>query len=69
MDHTFSGYDIGPSKFKSQHNKALLENEEFENLIDNYFYTKNRQLQFHLNLKKEFEYIKILIEEELEIGK
>ena len=69
MDHTYSGYDTGPSKFNSQHNRALLENEEFENLIDNHFYTKNRQLQFHLNLKKEFEYIKNLIEVELETGK
>ena len=69
MDHTYSGYDIGPSKFNSQHNIALLENEEFENLIDNYFYTKNRQLQFHLNLKKEFEHIRNLIEVELDTGK
>ena len=38
MDDAFSGYDVGTSKFNSQHNKTLLENEQFENLIDNHFF-------------------------------
>ena len=66
MDDAYSGYDIGVSKFTTQHHKALLKNEEFENLIDNYFFGTNSQLKIHQNLKKEFEEIKGLIELELQ---
>ena len=69
MDNAYSNYDVGPSKFKNQHNKALLENEQFENLINNQFFQSNSQLEFHTNLKNEFETIKKLIEVELETGK
>jgi len=65
MDNAFSGYDVGESNFKTQHDKALLENEEFENLIDNRFFASSTQLIKHENLKKEFEEIKKLIEVEL----
>lgn len=65
MDNTFSTYEIGPTKFQFNHNKSLLENEQFENLIDNYFYSSNSQMKFHSNLKIEFEVIKELIETEL----
>jgi hypothetical protein len=62
MDNKYSELNIGASKFKSQRNKALLENEQFENLIDNHFLQSNSQLGFHTNLKNEFEEIKKLIE-------
>ena len=66
MDNTYSKYDIGPSKFNSQHNKKLLNNEQFENLINNHFYQSNAQLKFHINLKNEYKDIKKLIEAELD---
>lgn len=69
MDDAYSSYDIGESKFTTQHHKALLENEEFENLIDNFFFGTNSQLKIHQNLKKEFEEIKSLIELELQSEK
>jgi hypothetical protein len=65
MDQRFSGYNLGESKFKSQHNKDLINNEQFENLIDNHFFQSNSQLAFHMDLKHQFENIKKLIEEEL----
>ncbi len=65
MDNVFSSYNIGPTKFKTQHSKALLENEQFENLIDTHFYQTKSQLIFHTNLKNEFVEIKELIEAEL----
>ena len=65
MDNALSSYEIGPTKFKFQHNKLLLENEQFENLIDNYFFSSNSQMAFHTNLKNEFENIKKMIEVEL----
>jgi len=69
MDNLYSGYDIGSSKFQNQHNKLLLENEQFENLIDNYFYQSNSQKTRHVNLKNEYDEIKKLIEIELKIEK
>ena len=66
MDNAFSSYDVGPSKFKNQHNKSLLESEHFENLINNQFFQSNSQLEFHTNLKNEFENIKKLIAMELQ---
>jgi hypothetical protein len=66
MDNVYSNYDVGPSKFKNQHNKALLENEQFENLVNNQFFQSNSQLEFHTNLKNEFVDIKKLIELELQ---
>ena len=69
MDNAFTGFDIGTSKFKYQHNKSLLKNEQFENLIDNHFIQSNSQLGFHRNLKNEFEEIKKLIEAELQTEK
>ena len=65
MDNVYSHYDVGPSKFKNQHNKELLENEQFENLINNQFFQSNSQLEFHTNLRDEFVSIKKLIELEL----
>ena len=65
MDNALSSYEIGPTKFQFQHNKLLLENEQFENLIDNYFFSSNSQMAFHTNLKNEFENIKKMIEVEL----
>jgi hypothetical protein len=69
MDYAFTGFDIGTSKFNHQHNKKLLNNEQFENLIDNHFIQSNSQLGFHRSLKNELEEIKKLIEIELEIEK
>ena len=69
MDNALSSYGIGPTKFQFNHNKLLLDNEEFENLIDNYFYSSNSQMKFHTNLKNEFEEIKKLIEMELKSEK
>jgi len=65
MDNTFSNYSTGESKFKTNRNKVLLDNEEFENLIDNHYFQSNAQLEFHTNLKNEIEEIKELIEIEL----
>ncbi len=65
MDNAFSNYSAGESKFKTNRNKVLLENEEFENLIDNHYFQSNTQLEFHKNLKDEIEEIKELIEIEL----
>lgn len=64
MDNSFSELNVGPSKFNAQHNRALFENEKFENLIDNHFYQSNSQLEFHTNLRNEFAQVKKLIEEE-----
>ena len=69
MDNLYAGLKVGTSKFKSQRNKGLLENEEFENIMDNHFYQSNSQLNFHINLKNEFKVIKGLIEAELQIKK
>lgn len=69
MDQKFSGYDLGESKFNFSHNKDLINNEQFENLIDNHFFQSNSQLIFHVGLKNQFEEIKKLIEEELPIKK
>ena len=69
MDNTFTGFELGTSKFQYQHNKSLLENEQFENLIDNHFIQSNSQLGFHRKLKNEFEEIKKLIEVELQTEK
>jgi len=69
MDNALSAYGIGSTKFQFNHNKLLLDNEEFENLIDNYFYSSNSQMKFHTNLKNEFEEIKKLIEIELKSEK
>jgi len=69
MDNLYSGYDLGVTKFKNQHNELLLENEQFENLIDNYFYQSNAQKLRHTNLKNEYEEIKKLIETELQTKK
>jgi hypothetical protein len=69
MDNAYSSYNVGPSKFKNQHNKALLESEHFENLINNQFFQSNSQLEFHTNLKNEFEEVKKLIEAELQTEK
>ncbi len=52
MDNAFSSYDVGPSKFKTQHNKTLLESKQFENLINNQFFQSNSPLEFHTNLKR-----------------
>lgn len=38
MDNLYSGYETGLSKFKSPENKALLENEQFESIVDNHFF-------------------------------
>jgi hypothetical protein len=65
MDNAFSNYSTGESKFKTNRNRLLLDNEEFENLIDNHYFQSNSQLKFHINLKKEIEEIKELIEIEL----
>ena len=65
MDNTFSNYKIGTSKFKVDRNRLLLENEEFENLIDNHYFQSNAQMKFHTNLRNEIEEIKKLIEIEL----
>lgn len=65
MDNAFSKYSTGESKFKTNHNKVLLDNEEFENLIGNHYFQSNTQLEFHSNLKNEIEEIKKLIEIEL----
>ena len=69
MDNLYSGYDLGLTKFQNQHNKSLLENEKFENLIDNYFYQSNAQKTRHTNLKNEYEEIKKLIAIELQTEK
>ena len=69
MDNLYSGYDLGVTKFKNQHNELLLENEQFENLIDNYFYQSNAKKLRHTNLKNEYEEIKKLIETELQTKK
>ncbi len=66
MDNVYSGFNIGPTKFMNDHNKALLENEQFENLIDNHYFQGNLQLQYHQDLLKIFEKIKRLIQAELE---
>ncbi|WP_445734603.1 DUF6090 family protein [Mariniflexile sp.] len=63
MDNNYSKLNIGPSKFKSEKNELLLNNEEFENLIDNYFYLANSQLRIHNNLRKEFIEVKKLLDE------
>ena len=63
MDNNYSKLKIGPSKFKSEKNELLLNNQEFENLIDNYFYLANSQLRIHNNLRKEFIEVKNLLEE------
>ena len=65
MDNAFSNYSTGASKFKNNRNKALLDNEEFENLIGTHYFQSNSQLEFHTNLKNEIEEIKKLIEIEL----
>ena len=65
MDNAFSKYTAGESKFKTNHTKVLLENEEFENLMDNLYFQSNAQLEFHANLRNEIEEIKELIEIEL----
>lgn len=65
MDNAFSTYTAGESKFKTNHTKVLLENEEFENLMDNLYFQSNAQLEFHANLRNEIEEIKELIEIEL----
>jgi hypothetical protein len=65
MDNSFSIYSVGKSKFKVNRNKLLLENEEFENLIDNHYFQSNSQLKYHTNLRNEIEEIKKLIEREL----
>lgn len=65
MDNAFSDYSTGASKFKTNHHKVLLDNEEFENLIGNHYFQSNTQLEFHTNLKDEIEEIKELIEIEL----
>ena len=65
MDNVFSNYSTGESKFKTNHNKTLLDSEEFENLMDNHYFQSNSQLEFHKNLKNEIEEIKELIEMEL----
>ena len=69
MDNIFSNYKVGPSKFDSQHNSQLLVSEKFENLIDNQFFQSNSQLEYHTNLKNEFEDVEKLIEIELETKK
>ena len=51
MDNKFSGFDLGNTKFNYQHNKELLENEKFENLMDNHYYQSKLQLKYHRNLK------------------
>jgi hypothetical protein len=66
MDNTFSEYNMGTSKFRNQHAKSLLNSEEFENLIDNYFFQSNTQKQRYTDLKKEYESIGKLIEKELQ---
>ncbi len=65
MDNKYSGLKVGPSKFKTERNRTLLENEKFENLIDNHFYQSNSQFRIHTNLRNEFADIKELIEVEL----
>ena len=65
MDNSFSIYSVGKSKFKVNRNKLLLENEEFENLIDNHYFQSNAQIKFHTNLRNEIEEIKKLIQIEL----
>ena len=69
MDNKYSNLNIGPTKFKSDRNKMLLENEEFENLIDNYLFQTNSQLNRHTNLNKEYVEIKKLIETGLQTKK
>jgi len=69
MDHAFSGYDVGTSKFKFQRKKALLENEQFELLINNHYFQPNSPLEFHTNLKNEFQEIQELIEVDLHTEK
>jgi len=65
MDNAFSNHNVGKSKFKTNWNELLLENEEFENLIDNHYFQSKAQLEFHTNLRNEIEEIKKLIEIEL----
>ena len=66
MDNKYSGFDLGNTKFNSQNNKELLENEKFENLMDNHYYQSKLQLKYHRNLKNVFDKIKVLIKSELE---
>ena len=46
MDNKYSGLKVGPSKFKKERNRELLENEKFENLVDNHFCQSNAQFLY-----------------------
>lgn len=65
MDSKYAGYTLDTSKFNYNHHKILLENEKFENIMDNHFYQLNSQLKFHEILRNEFEEIEKLIKMEL----
>ncbi|MDO1502556.1 DUF6090 family protein [Winogradskyella maritima] len=67
MDNSFGKYKdkIGTTHFKDFNNLSLLNSMEFENHIDNRFYTNNGQLEIYQNLSSDLKKIENLIKNEL----
>ena len=68
MDAVHSDYkeQIGASKFTNHNNLNVLDNLEFENLIDNRYYNSNDQLKVYFELINELEVLNKLIEKAIE---
>ena len=67
MDNKYAGFGLGDTKFDTQHNKVLLENEKFENLMDNHYFQSFLQMKYHKNLQSVFIEVQDLIKAELEL--
>jgi hypothetical protein len=67
MDNSFGKYrgKIGETYFTNFNSTNLLRNMEFENYLDNRYFTNNQQLEFYRDLHSELNKIKTLIKEEL----
>ena len=67
MDNTFSKYkgQLGDTKFTSFDSFGIFDHLEFENMLDNRFYSNNWQLELYETLKNELLRIEHLILQEL----
>ena len=69
MDNEFGAYkgQLGITKFNSFNSLAVFEDMEFENIMDNRYYSNNLQLVLYKKLKFVLEKIQGLLHNELEV--